>query len=627
MSIRAVAHAAPEPDLLVPAQRAKTPARSDVPAIQDLPAAAVLNLQRTAGNGAVASYIQRSRSRPRSSLLDDRAATSVLQPVQRDRQLPKGGSEAKVHDKPIDVVEAVVHVMSSRGISADHGPNGENVSSPRYAPEVAKTVLEQEHKTLLWIWHLLAVGDEIMHGDAAKVTEAHSKTLPLIAAMNADKQSAKRAADLAARYDAGYKDISQTKAREQVDEMIEVGVRAEDKAGGGKQDESLAAAVERARGILNDATGALSNFDIATSATDKANLETRVRKSGYDADLRTYLRKVFKDADVMAEAPTAPVVSRAAGMSGGDGVILMKGALDAVAAVMALKNPEARKKLFEAKSDYFGKVQQAADIEKVFLQVVSGAVAIGGGVAYAACKFAGKTQLAEGLLDASVARLSSISTVLNVVGVIHGAFVLADPNASPDDKAAAAVEVTTSAVGLAGVAARWTPRLALAAKWSGPISASLTINFYLVQYSAKLQQKARVGLSRLDWVSCHKAAKAAALEVQTWERKLAVTSALLAYETDPRRKIALRQYADAMRMELVDNQLKPFVAAHSASKSMDDDPASCGPAFTKRLKPMEQQLGAAGASDAAALGAGATFLGIIHKAFQEWDQIVMEDVK
>ena len=76
------------------------------------------------------------------------------------------------------------------------------------------------------------------------------------------------------------------------------------------------------------------------------------------------------------------------------------------------------------------------------------------------------------------------------------------------------------------------PRLAVVANWGGPISASLAINFYLLKLAGGLQKQARVGLSRLDWVSCYQAAKSAAIEAQQWQRRLAVTTALLAVETD-----------------------------------------------------------------------------------------------
>jgi hypothetical protein len=133
-----------------------------------------------------------------------------------------------------------------------------------------------------------------------------------------------------------------------------------------------------------------------------------------------------------------------------------------------------------------------------------------------------------------------------------------------------------------------------------------------------------VGLNRLDWASCYRATDAAATEVQQTQRQLAVTTAILATESDPRRRIELQQYADAFRYTLVEQQLKPFVAKRLSAKSMDDDPESCGPALAKRFKSMPAVLSPEASSDESALTAAATFLLTVDKAFAEWDQIVME---
>lgn len=88
-------------------------------------------------------------------------------------------------------------------------------------------------------------------------------------------------------------------------------------------------------------------------------------------------------------------------------------------------------------------------------------------------------------------------------------------------------------------------------------------------------------------------------------------------EEDPRRQTELRKNADTYRYILIDQQLKPFVESRLASTTMDDDSATCGPVFNKRLKPVASQL-------ESALAAGAAFLNVIATAFAEWDHIVME---
>jgi hypothetical protein len=577
----------------------------------------LLDLQRQIGNQAVTSALMRT------SLAHHTGSHLMMllpTPSLARQPAPASPKQVVVKDKPIDVVEAIVHVMSARGLAGDVGPQGENISSPRYAQEVTKTVQEPDHVALLWVWHLLAVGDPITTADAAKVAEAHGKTLPLLNAMKADKRSARLATDLAARYMAGYEAIAQTKAREQADEMIDVGVAAATKgaAKAGSDDAQLLEAIRQAQKVLNDGVGALRRV-VSPSTTAKQTAAAQAQL--YARSERYYMAQVMAGEEPPLPWPEA--IKRAQGIGGADAITLLKGGLDAASAIVSVADPKARQALFRERSNYFGSVAQGADINKVLWQFVSGSIAVGGGVAYGVCKVLGKAELAENLLDSSVKGVANVGAALNLAGLVHGAFVLADPDASADEKAAAAVEVTTSAVGIAGFAARWTPRLALAAKWSGPISASLTINFYLLKLGAGLQQKARVGLSRLDWVTCYRAAKSAAIEVQQWQRRLAVTTALLAVETDPRRKIELRKYADAFRFELVEGQMKPFLQARLASKSQDDDAASCGKAFNERLAPLSSQVGSAAASDDAALGAGAAFLGTIEQALVDWDHIVM----
>jgi hypothetical protein len=349
----------------------------------------------------------------------------------------------------------------------------------------------------------------------------------------------------------------------------------------------------------------------------------------HEADQLAYLAKIEAGGKEGA-MPWPKPVQRARGMGAADGITLLKGGLDLISAIVTVTDPKARDELFRARSNYFGTVAKGADINKFAWQFISGSIALGGASAYAGLRLVGKIKDAERFLDGAVAGVSNVGAALNLAGLVHGTFVLLDPDATGDEKAEAVVEVTSSGVGLAGFAIKnvkrlsKVSRLAAFAKWSGPISASLTINYYQFKYLAGLKHKARVGLSRLDWVYCHRAAKGAAIEAQKWQRRLAVTTALLAYEENPRRKAELRKNADTYRYLLINDHLKPFVESRLASKTMDADAASCGPAFNRRLKPVASQLGSAAGSDESALAAGADFLTIVATAFAEWDHIVME---
>jgi hypothetical protein len=496
---------------------------------------------------------------------------------------------------------------------------------PRYYINDKKTVTEDGDVKLLWEWFQIAndvVTDKIAR---ARIEAAVAHTAPLIARLNAEGGDKTK---MLARYAEKVARFTQRAAREEVDEMIAAGFAASQRGGGTAVDAGDAAvstAAARGLAVFGEIAEVMHRLteEHTTANITKDAAEVLRERSGYYEHLREYLRQVFKE-NKLADDPDVPLLRRAAGMSVPDGLALLKGGLDAVSAIMAVKDPETRKKLFEARSGALGIAGQTADISAVCLKLVSGTVAFGGATVYGMAKLAGNAELAEKALDFTTNWVGHIAGALHAVAIIHSMVVLLDPKASRDEKAEAAVQGASSAIGLAGYISRWVPRLAGAARWSGPIAASLAINFAVFKRLAGLRYRAQVGLSRLDWVSCYQSANAAAVEAQIWMRRLAVADALLAAETDAPRKAELTKAASAFRSGLVEEQMKPFVEARLSSKSADDDSASCGIAFNRRLKPMQGLLPTAATSDDAALGAAAVFLNIIETAFNDWDQIVME---
>ncbi len=200
------------------------------------------------------------------------------------------------------------------------------------------------------------------------------------------------------------------------------------------------------------------------------------------------------------------------------------------------------------------------------------------------------------------------------------------PDASSNEKAAAAVEATSSALGVASFASRWTPRLAIAGRWGGPIGISLTLNFYMLREGASLARRGAIGLARLDWVSCFRATRSAAQETQNWMRKLAVTNLLMAQETDPARLKELGFAAGVYRTVMMDEHIKPYLAQRLQSGAKGD-PHDCGPALSDRFKPMLPLLSQKMENDDAALGYAALFLSISFAALREWDDIVASSIK
>jgi hypothetical protein len=522
------------------------------------------------------------------------------------------------------VVQAILNIMSVYDYAYVGDVTLQPEMHPRYYSEEKKTITEQEDVNLLWEW--FRISNNVVQGKVARssIARAVSHTAPLI-----DRLSTKGGdtAKLVTTYQKKVDVFTQRAAREEVEEMVEAGAAASERSTAGQradtEDERIRSSTAKALGMLGEILEVSHKLSERFTSGEKYEKAAETVQKIYDEKLMHYLKEVFEKHKV-ADAPQLTDVRRAAGMNFADGIALLKGGLDAASAIMTVTDPEKRRELFEARSSYFGKVAQGAEIGGVLLKFVSGVAAFGGASIYGMAKLAGKVELAGQVLDATVHGIGTVAGGLHLIGVVHGAAVLLDPDATPNERAEAAVEVASSAVSLAGFASRWVPRLAGAARWSGPIAASLAINFQLVKYAAKLHHQTQVGLNRLDWVSCFQAAQKTAIDVQWWQRRLATTDAILATETDPFRKKELEKYASAFRWQLIEQQIKPFVEARLSAKGSDDDPASCGPAFSLRLKPVQGLLSTGASTDDAALGTAATFLLILDKAFAEWDQIVME---
>jgi len=539
-------------------------------------------------------------------------------------------------DRAADVVEAIVHMMSNRGLWGDMGKRGEKLYSPRYATEESQTVREAAHVALVWEWWRLTIEDVpdpkgAVHVQTTgavgrvRIAQAAAETAPLVARLKASKVPQERA--WAARYEEGLEFLAQRAAREEVGEMIDAGAAAAEKPPGhetpSEEEERIKTVAARAIGLMGELGHVAHRLTEAHTTAEKTERLETLAKSRYDRQLQQYLRDVTdKNRALVANAPELQEHVHAQGTVQ-DTLAFVKGGLDAVAAIYTVIDPHAREELLKSRQHYFGRVAQGAEMNKLLWQFVSGTIGVGGGLVWGMAKLAGKAALAEGVLEATTKGIGNVAGPLALVGVIHGSAVLLDPDASAEEKAEGAVETASSAVVLGGFVGRWVPRLAGLARWSGPIAASLTINWYALKYwAAPLYQGAKVGLSRLDWVECHKELKRMSLDVQGKARKLAAAEAILATETDQRRKTELPKFAQAFADDIVDGTLKPWIDARLAENP--DDWVTCGPAMQKRLKPMQGVLGNARGSSDAALGAAAAFLQIAEKAFKEWDKIVVE---
>ena len=508
---------------------------------------------------------------------------------------PSGNPPA---DQPAVVLEAIAHILSVRNLRTDFpkpqdvGPAGEQISAPSYYTDVRMSIRDPAHVALLGEWYHLAIAHEpdgkggqvAIEGSAARrrIARAAAETKSLVAAAGGS------AARWAAVYQKGLDDLTAQAAREEVTTQIDVGM-AHERLTGGEAVLKPEGEAEEAESLVRMAIDLnLESVEAAHKVSEhygelihESNVEAMHL---YEERLKEYLRRVFKEHDLLADAPELPeLVTRQSNFVAG--MTFVKGGLDAALTILAVADPKRRAELFRSHSSFFGKVGGSAKITKVLLQFTSASLAFYGGATYSLARLAGNQRLADGVLELTVHRVNSVTTALNLVGVIHGAAVFLDPHASAEEKAEGAVETISGAVALAGQAGRWVPMLEEFAGWSGPIAAALSINLVVLKLTAEAAQQAKEGLASLFGSFYWEEAWQAAKEVQDWMRRLAVTRALLALETDEPRRKQLEAKAQGSHYALVSQQLKPyFEELYGAQGGQSDEGRgrTAGAAATRR---------------------------------------------
>ena len=579
-----------------------------------LSADVLLGVQRLAGNRATGTLL-----RPSSTPID------VVQ------RAPAGRHTS---DSQAEVLEAIVHILSVQnmgiGLAQDVGPQGEQISTPGYYTDVKKSIHDPGHVELLWEWYRIALASEpdghggrtSIEGSAARarIAAADAKTRPLLASGS----GAPGSGGLAAAYTKGLGDLTSRAAREEVTREIDVGM-ARERLSHGEAGKHSGTEEEETESLLRQMIDLNLELVEASHKVSEHYGETiheaAAKARGlYDQRMRDYLARVFKEHDLFAEAPE-PREFEHASSSFVTGMAFIKGGLDAALAIMAVTDPKKRAELFASHSRFFGKVGGAAQISKVLLQFASAGVAYYGYATYSVAKVTGNAKLADSVLDLTVHRIGGISTGLFLVGAIHGAAVLLDPDATAEEKGEASVETLTNMVALAGTAGRSIPMLEGVAGWSGPIAAALSINWVMLKHAASLYQEGKEGIASLGGREYRDDAFDAATDAQEWMARLAVTHALLAVETDEPRRKQLEKNAASDRWALIDQNLKPYFTRLFGAEGKQDDEGRVG--LRALLRPVIPLVDAARSSDEAALEAGRAFLETVRAAFERWGRVVL----
>jgi len=332
------------------------------------------------------------------------------------------------------------------------------------------------------------------------------------------------------------------------------------------------------------------------------------------AKIDLLFRKITAEALKAGEIPRTDVLQGVLKMDLPTALLFLKGGLDTANAILLVANPKKRADLFAKHKNIFGKVAQGADILTVLGQFLHGSAVVTGAATYAISSLMGKASIATQVLAKGIPALKEIAFVLNAIGVAHGFAVLLDSEARGEQKAKAIFEIAVSG---AGVAARFLKGFA-----SGPATLSVVVSFYTIKAVLEKGAEGYVDLMRLGLTICFADMRETAKYVVATSTRLAIATEMELYETNPEKKKELNRQASALRWNLVDFFLRPYLKRATVSYGASNkDPAAYGPTLIDRFKPLaERKMD----TDEQSLQVAAEFIQVVAKCFAEPDKILNE---
>jgi hypothetical protein len=424
-----------------------------------------------------------------------------------------------------------------------------------------------------------------------------------------------------------FKKIDEFRRRalaEEVSDTIAAGAKAVPKAA--RTDLDQATEEEKLMELLPEAVEAVARADMLVNRFLTEHVEKTVERAEKVAKLEELFEEIREEALKAGEAESSSVLRPVMRMDLPASLVFLHGALDGVSAILAVADPEERKKLFTRRMGWAGEAARVTDVVKLLEQFVGGAVAITGAATYALARVTGNTKLAAEVLAKGIANVENVVLVLNVVGVIHGVLVLLDENASGEEKASAALDIAVGGIGIAG---RVAPHVL--GEIAGPLSATLVISFYTIKWLGEAAAGAAVGFIKAGLNGVFEDMRQIALEVQSTALKLATAAELASLETDHDRMRELLSQAEALRWNLVEFLIKPYLTRATVPGSRRNvfgipavnDPASWSNELIGRFQPL---VGRTGATFEEALNLAADFLKIVAKCFADQEYILQRTV-
>ena len=424
---------------------------------------------------------------------------------------------------------------------------------------------------------------------------------------------------------AGFRDRA---LKEEVSEMIDAAAKpqpSKEKEGPDLERETEEAKLQT---VIREALENVEQADKLVLRLLHENVEKTIEHAEKTAQLEELFEKIRHEALKAGETEGSGVLKPIVRMDLPSTLVFLKGGLLAATSILAVTDPEERRKLFQRQKGFFGEASRVVEVVKVLESFVGGAIAVTKAATYAFARVTGNAKLAAEVLAKGLPAIEDVVAVLNILGVIHGALVLLDSNASGEERAKGALELAIGGIGIA-------PRVAGAvggasageavAAIAGPLSTSLVITFSTVKGIGEAAAGFAVGWIKGGLNGVYVDMRQTALYVQSTALKLAAAAQLALYDKDPQRARELLKQAEGLRWNLVEYFIKPYLQRATVGRRnvfgmpYIKDPASWSEELIKRFRPL---VGRKGDTNEQALALAAEFIHVVAKCFANQEEIL-----
>lgn len=379
---------------------------------------------------------------------------------------------------------------------------------------------------------------------------------------------------------------------------------------------------DKAKGPLEDGDSPIANLSeehqlklasmrlmtVARSLTSSAQRLASANKNEAKLAVEAFTNEL-NNADI----PPALKERLASATSLADVATHVSGLANGIAAVLAVADPEQRKRLFHTEFAKYGIVGGSTEILKTLGGLAQGGVAVYGIAGYSLLRARGFQVEASKLFSSSSKALSNLSTAVNVLNVVHGAIMIIDGETT-GEKVAGAVEATWATLGIVG---RFAPRLA---RFTGPLSAAILIGWTTISWIGEKTMGALYGMIQFALNMAYDDMKTHAREVHGEATRLAVMLEMGSSFSDPDQVAELHNRIVTFT-HILASSIRSYVE-RTQVPGRDRDPGTWK-AFRTRFKPL---VGVKLDTPDDVLLAAEQFLLIVVSCFENAGQVLEESV-